>query len=96
VLVVCSLELPLGYNVLYRPRRVMLTDAGVVLVATARRVTIGWAELTSVERVGAGRSRRLKWRRARGRAVVTSDEVVDVHRMLTEVEQWAPHVLVSS
>jgi hypothetical protein len=79
----------------YRPVRVVVTDAGVVLHAPARVVSIPWADLVSVER-RRGRDSRLLWRRRQGRAVSTSDDFANVHRLLVEIERRAPHVVVES
>lgn len=85
-----------GYDLVWRPHRVVLTEAGVVVTSRARQVAIPWVELVSVTRIPLGRHKVLEWRRARGRVVRIDDDFVDVHRLLGEVESRAPHVLVSS
>ena len=89
-----GLSLFIGF---WLPHRVTLDDSGVLIQATARRVRIPWEEL---ETVGPPlwdiRHERLKWRRSRGLSVLTPQSFPELHRMLIEIEQRAPHVHVSS
>jgi hypothetical protein len=84
-----------AWEMRYRPFRVILGDGGIALEARARVIAFRWTELVSVERQ-RGRSRRLVWRRRSGRPVSTSDGFVDLHRLRTEIERRAPHVVVVS
>jgi hypothetical protein len=81
----------------WRPHRVTLDDDGVLFDALARHVRIPWDDLVSVSPVAVGYgSRVLVWRRRRGKGVWTPLGFPLLHRMLSEVEQRAPHVDVSS
>jgi hypothetical protein len=87
----------LAYDLLRRPNRVTLTDAGAVMTSRTREVTIRWADLVSVTRVRVlGGHHMLEWRRVRGRVIKTYDEFTNVHHMLAELEHRAPHLHVSS
>lgn len=82
---------------LWLPHSVTLDDDGVLFDALARHVRIPWNDLVSVSSVAVVYGpRKLLWRRRRGRGVRTPLAFTLLHRMLTEVEQRAPHVDVSS
>jgi hypothetical protein len=77
--------------------RVTLDDDGVYIEAIGRRVRIPWDELQSVAPPPWDfQHLRLRWRRRRGLGVTTPQAFPDLHRMLTEIEQRAPHVYVAS
>lgn len=81
----------------WMPYRVTVDDDGVLFDAVARHVRIAWDDLVSVSPVAvAYGSRVLAWRRRRGKGVRTPMGFPLLHRMLSEVEQRAPHVDVSS
>jgi hypothetical protein len=83
----------LGYEGLFVPSHVTLDDRGVSMRAPLRRVFIAWEDLVAVERPGARRGK-VKWRRRKGLAVSTPDEIIDLRRFLTTIERRAPHVTV--
>ena len=81
----------------WMPHQVTLDDDGVLFDALARHMRIPWDDLVSVSPVAVGYgSRVLVWRRRRGKGVRTPLGFPLLHRMLSEVEQRAPHVDVSS
>jgi hypothetical protein len=81
----------------WMPHTVTLDDDGVLFDAVARHVRIPWDDLVSVSPVAvAYGSRVLVWRCRRVRDVRTPTGFPLLHRMLSEVEQQAPHVHVSS
>jgi hypothetical protein len=86
-----------AHSGLLEPHRTTLYDDGAVFEARRRRVVIPWRELQAVEfgpwNVYGGR---IVWEQVDGRVLKTSASFTDVHRMLTEVERRAPHVLVST
>jgi hypothetical protein len=86
-----------AYGALQEPRRITLDDDGAVFEARIRRVAIRWGELRAVAfapwNVYGGK---IDWERVDGRVLRTSAAFSDVHRMLTEVEQRAHHVEIST
>jgi hypothetical protein len=79
------------------PHRVTLDDDGVRIEAIGRRVRIPWGELEAVAPPAWDlMHRRLRWRRRRGLGVSTPHAFPELHRMLVEIEQRAPHVYVES
>lgn len=85
----------LGFEALWRPYRVLVRGDGLLLVAAARKVTIDWAELESVTRSRAFNGT-MRWCCTSGLRVTTSDRIMGLHRLLTEIERRAPHVRVLS
>lgn len=82
---------------LWMPHRVTLDDDGVRIEAIARRVRIPWGELRAVAPpVWDVQHLRLRWRRRRGLGVSTPQAFPELHRMLVEIEERAPHVYVAS
>jgi hypothetical protein len=85
-----------AYHTLYLPSQVVLDDEGVLLKSRVRRVFVPWAELLDLTHSpGSGQfPGRLRWGRARGRAVRTPAEFPDLFSLLKEIERRAPHVTI--
>lgn len=79
------------------PYRVTLGDDGVRIDAIGRRVRIPWDELRAVAPPAWDLyHNRLRWHRRHGLGVSTPHAFPELHRMLSEVEQRAPHVYVAA
>jgi hypothetical protein len=82
---------------LWAPNRVTLDDDGVELISVARHVRIARDDL---EAVGPSpwtirRGEFYQWRRSGGWPISTRP-AVDMHRLLAQIEQRAPHSAISS
>jgi hypothetical protein len=83
------------HALLWAPYRIVVGATGLRWVARRREMTVLWSELEVVEvRLGMG-TKSLRWWR-NGRVVTTPGGFTNLHRLLSDIEDRAPHVRVFS